>query len=449
MPNQTSKTHGSPNKIYFTYLVLTALFIFCSYKIKNEYFYLPYPNASEYVFSGIILLITCGLALRKTNRRQKIFAGLLSTITLLVTVNLFNYYREWHPLNLSFPFTKSQSFEVDYEPYNWGKANPTAFGYNNQSINQYLDEIEQWKRLRALIVIKNDNIIIEKYLNGATKYSAFNVHSVTKSITSALIGIAQSKGYIKSENELIGKYFPSYPGVFAQHTPKSRISIADLLTMQGGFIGPDGTQSVEKVLLHEKVVKEKIGNEFRYFTGSHMLLSAILTNCSKMNTKTFAEKALFVPLQMNCGFWRSVDGYYCGGDETYFTARDIARFGSLYLNNGKANGRQVVDSLWIRKSLANYAKKSQSFRGLDCYEETGYGFSWWTFRLNNRAIFAARGKGGQYILLMPHKNVLIVVLQEWNLQKDFKTENAYLCKLLSIIDGDNGEGTNASHAINE
>lgn len=422
-------------RIYATYLVLTFFLIFCSYKIKIEYFYLPYPNASEYIFAFLLLLLTLVLVLRKVNRNQKLVAGTISIITLLSTINVLNYFFQWHPLNLSFPFTKSQSFEVNYEPYNWPMASPSRFSYNSQSINNYLADLEQWKRLRALLVVKNDTIMIEKYANGATKYSAFNVHSVTKSITATLIGIAQKKGYIKTENDLIGKYFPANQDLFSRNSPKQPITIANLLTMQGGFVGPDGAQSVEKVLQTEKVVKENIGNEFRYFTGSHMLLSAILTNSSKMDTKTFAEKELFKPLQMNCGFWRKVDGYYCGGDETYFTARDIAKLGSLYLNKGKVNGQQLVDSTWISKSLTNYAKNSQSFRVLDCYEETGYGFSWWILNFNHKTIFTARGKGGQYVLIIPDKQIVIVILQEWNLRKDFKTENAYLCKLLSILDG--------------
>lgn len=428
-----------------TYFGLTIFFIFCSYKIKNEYFYLPYPNASEYMFSFLIMLITFVLILWRANRKNKIIAGVFSIITLLLTINLFNYFYQWHPLNLSFPFTKSQSFEVDYEPYNWNKETPSKFGYNNEIINNYLIEIEQWKRLRAMIVVKNDNIIIEKYLSGATKYSAFNVHSVTKSITSTLIGIAQRKGHIKSENELIGKYFPLYQDIFSQKNPKSNITIANLLTMQGGFIGADGSQNFENVLLNEKVVKENIGNEFKYFTGSHMLLSAILTNSSKMDTKTFAEKELFQPLQMNCAFWRNVDGYYCGGDETYYTARDLARYGTLYLNRGQVSGKQLVDSSWIKKTLTNYATQSKSFRILDCYEETGYGFSWWVLKFNNKTIYTARGKGGQYILLIPDKNIIIVILQEWNLKKDFKIENAFLCKLLSIVDESVEEGTNTQH----
>ena len=352
-------------------------------------------------------------------------------------------------MNLSLPFTKSQSFEVDYEPYNWTSVSPAKFGYNNDSINNYLEEIEKWKRLRALVVVKENHIIIEKYCSGATKYSAFNVHSVTKSITSTLIGIAQKKGYIKSENELIGNYFPQHQDIFSKEKPKSNITIANLLTMQGGFVGGDGSQNVEKVLLKEKVVRENIGNEFKYFTGSHMLLSAILTNSTQTNTKSFTEKELFKPLQMNCGFWRNVDGYYCGGDETYYTARDLARFGILYLNNGQVNGLQLVDSSWIKKSLTNYAKKSSSFRMLDCYEEIGYGFSWWILKFNNKTIFTARGKGGQYVLLIPDKNIIIVILQEWNLKKNFKNENAFLCKLLSIVDRNVEEGTNIQNSIYE
>ena len=173
-------------KLFITYLVLTGVFIVIAYKIKDDYFYLPYPNAIEYILAFILFLITAILLLGQKNRKKKLLIGFTSIASLLFVVNCMNYFFEWHPLSLSLPFTKSQSFEVSHEPYTWEAAEPASFGYNEESIKQYLKEIDNWKRLRGLVVIKDGKIIIEKYKDGATKYSAFNVHSVTKSITSAL-----------------------------------------------------------------------------------------------------------------------------------------------------------------------------------------------------------------------------------------------------------------------
>ncbi|MBC3539999.1 serine hydrolase domain-containing protein [Rufibacter sediminis] len=422
--------------LYITFLFLTVLCIGVSYKIKDDYFYLPYPNAIEYVLVLLILLFTAVVLIWKKHRRMKLFLGLASAATLLIVVNSMNYFLEWHPLSLSLPFTNSQSFEVSHEPYEWQTATPESAGYNQEEIEQYLKEIEGWERLRGLVVIKDGKLVLERYQKGTTRFSAFNVHSVTKSITSALTGLSIQEGYLESENEYVMPFFPEYQKR-EQNLQKEKLTVAHLLSMRGGFTGWDGPQNVEQVLLKEEVSEKKMGQEFNYFTGSQMLLSGVITKASKTTTKEFAQEKLFKPLGIQCGFWRKVDGYYAGGDETYFTARDLARFGELYLNKGKVNGVPLLDSSWVDKSLTNYTSESKAFRTLDCYEEIGYGYSWWLLNYNDKPVYTARGKGGQYILLLPEEKVVAVILQEWNLQKDFGKENAYLCKLLSLLTKEN------------
>jgi CubicO group peptidase (beta-lactamase class C family) len=423
-------------KLYITFSLLTGLFIAISYKIKDDYFYLPYPNAIEYILAFLILLLTAVLLIWKKHRQMKVLLGLASTGSLLLVVNSMNYFFEWHPLNLSLPFTASQSFEVSHEPYTWQTVTPVAAGYNQEDIEQYLKEIEAWERLRGLVVIKDGKLVVEKYQKGASRYSAFNVHSVTKSIISALTGLSIQEGHFRSENDHVMPYFPEFhKGVMAH--PKDKLTVAHLLSMRGGFTGWDGPQNVEQVILNEEVSENKMGQEFNYFTGSQTVLSAMITKASKTITKVFAQEKLFKPLGIQCGFWRKVDGYYAGGDETYFTARDLARFGELYLNKGKINGVQLLDSAWVEKSLTNYTFESKAFRTLGCYQEVGYGFSWWLLNHNGKQIYTARGKGGQYVLIMPVQKVVAVILQEWNLKKDFEAENAYLCKLLSLLTTEN------------
>ena len=420
-------------KYYIIYTFLTLIFIGISFKIKDDYFYIPYPNAIEFLLAFILFLLTIFILLWKNNRKIKFILGISSIATLMIVVNCMTYYFEWHPIIHSLPFTKSQSFEVSFEPAKWTTATPSSVGLNEDSLNHYLKEIETWDRLRGLIVIKNDKLIVEKYQGGATKYSALNVHSITKSITSALIGLAIQKGNIKSENEFIINYFPEYKGKLGVNNPKHKIRISDLLTMQGGFTGADGVENVEQVILKRKVAEQDIGKNFNYYTGSHMVLSAILTKTSHLSTKDFAERNLFKPLGMHNAFWRNVDGYYCGGDQTYFTPRDLARFGNFYLRKGKINGVQILDSTWIERSFMNHALPPQNIKNPLCYKEIGYGFSWWLFNYNDEMVYTARGMGGQYIMIIPNQNIVIVIVQAWKLQKDLKSENEFICKLLSLV----------------
>jgi len=96
-----------------------------------------------------------------------------------------------------------------------------------------------------------------------------------------------------------------------------------------------------------------------------------------------------------------------------------------------------LDSSWVDKSFTNYTSESKSFRTLDCYQEVGYGYLWWLLNYNGKLLYTARGKGGQHILILPEENVVAVILQEWNMQKDVVKENAYLCKMLSILTKEN------------
>ncbi|SHM97958.1 CubicO group peptidase, beta-lactamase class C family [Cyclobacterium lianum] len=419
--------------LYIFFLLLTVLSVGVSYKIKDDFFYLPYPNAIEYVLALLILLITLTTAIWKKHRRRKLLLGLAASATLLIAVNSINYFLEWHPLNLSLPFSQSQSFEVSHEPYNkWLAERPESVGLNRSDMEQYLDDIESWERLRGLIIIKDGKIIVEKYQKGATRYSAFNVHSITKSILSALTGIAIQQGYLRSEHELVMPFFPEYQRQL-KDLHKDKLTIDHLLTMRAGFTGWDGPQNVEQVILHEKVSEPKIGQEFKYFTGSQMLLSAILTRSTGKNTREFAEEQLFKPLGIQCAFWRKVDGYYAGGDETWFTARDLARFGELYLHQGKINGLQLLDAAWVEKSFTNYTPDSKAFRNRDCYQEVGYGYSWWLLNHKEQPVYAARGKGGQHLLILPNENIIGVILQEWNLRKNVAMEEEFIGRLLSIL----------------
>ena len=127
------------------------------------------------------------------------------------------------------------------------------------------------------------------------------------------------------------------------------------------------------------------------------------------------------------------NGYYCGGGESYYTARDLARIGQVYLNKGKVNSKQIVSEAWVEKSFTNYTDSSKYFRKLDDYTEVGYGYCWWILNYQGHEIYTARGKGGQYLMVIPEIKAVVVIIQEWNLKKEFERENNLLCDLLSIL----------------
>ncbi len=349
---------------------------------------------------------------------------------LMGVINILNVSLKWHPPSLNLPFSKSQSFEVDYEPYEWKTASPEIYGYSDEILTDYFGKLNQWERLRALLIVKDGKLVVEKYFSGTTRYSAFNVHSVTKSITSALVGLAVQHGYLKSEDGLVLPFFPEYQNNSSGDL-KTALTIKHLLSMRGGWTGGDGFQTVEQCIVEEHI-HAMPGTEFKYFTGSQNILSAILTKSTKQSTNEFADLFLFQPLGIRNAFWREVDGYYVGGDESYYTARDLARFGELFLNKGTVDGKQLLDSAWIHKTFTNYTSTSNDFRSLQSYDEVGYGLCWWILKIrDNQLVYAARGKGGQHIILIPDKNIVAVIIQEWNpLKKNEAVENQLLGDLL-------------------
>ena len=410
--------------------VLTALLIYACAVVKSSYFNHPYPNIIEYIATIILLVYTIILLFWNKNRRKKAMLGAVSIVILMLFINLLTFYFEWHPIGLNLPFNSSQSFSVNHEPFKWTEEKPVAQNYDITTLTNYYSKIENWNRLRGLLVVQNDKLIIEKYFKDTNKYDAFNVHSITKTITSALVGIAIDKKIILSEEEKVMPYFPEYKNEV--DSLKNDLTLKHLLTMQGGFAHWDAYSTPKECIVDIKINKTP-GTNFKYFTGSQALLSAIITKSSKTTTKDFARKYFLEPIGIKNSFWRLQDGYYCGGGESYYTARDLARIGQVYLNKGRINDEQVISEAWIQKSFTNYADSSKSFRTLNDYTEIGYGYCWWLLDYQGHNIYTARGKGGQYVMVIPELNAVVVVIQEWNLKKEFEIENTLLCDLLAIL----------------
>ena len=410
--------------------VLTALLIYACAVVKSSYFNHPYPNIIEYIATIILLVYTIILLFWNKNRSKKAILGAVSIVILMLFINLLTYYFEWHPIGLNLPFNSSQSFSVNHEPFKWTEEKPVAQNYDITTLTNYYSKIENWNRLRGLLVVQNDKLIIEKYFKDTNKYDAFNVHSITKTITSALVGIAIDKKIILSEEEKVMPYFPEYKNEV--DSLKNDLTLKHLLTMQGGFAHWDAYSTPKECLVDIKINKTP-GTNFKYFTGSQTLLSAIITKSSKTTTKDFARKYFLEPIGIKNSFWRLQDGYYCGGGESYYTARDLAKIGQVYLNKGRVNDKQVISESWIQKSFTNYADSSKSFRTLNEYTEIGYGYCWWLLDYQGHNIYTARGKGGQYVMVIPELNAVVVIIQEWNLKKEFEIENTLLCDLMAIL----------------
>ncbi len=301
-------------------------------------------------------------------------------------------------------------------------------------IAELYNDANHLETLYSLLVIKNGYLIAEKYFNGASVEQLSKRASVTKSYISAMLGIALEQGYIKSLDEKMVNYFPEVEDKITDQRKKS-MTIRQMLKMRAGYPWEEtDTTYWNAIWSGEYISKIKDipltknpGSEFQYSNLTSNWLGIIISKASGMDLKSFGEKNLFNPLDVKLGGWlRDLDGYYIGSGDIEFTARDMGKFGLLYLNKGKYKGKQIISADWVKQSLQNYSEKINSAGIVNnsvgrYFHNIGYGYQWWSAAVGNHHFNLAWGHGGQFIILLHDLNMVIVVTSDpfWGKQKHF------------------------------
>ena len=277
----------------------------------------------------------------------------------------------------------------------------------------------------SFIVCSNDSIQYEGYFHQATRATVFNVKSVTKTMVSALAGIAKQKDLLPDLDTPVLSILKEYATPRSQgdvwfssdmayyDSVRATITIKHLLTMQAGFDWDDFGAVAAALILSSDPVRLSLdirmendpGTRFNYNTGVSIIFGALLARCVKADLKSFAEENLFKPAGMSLKGW-STDpmGRYIGGSEMEFTATDLLKFGQLYLHQGKAGDRQVVPSDWVKESTSEQAVLN-SWPVLP--GANGYGYYWWRRKTNGHQAYVASGYGGQLVCVVPDLKLVI------------------------------------------
>ena len=296
----------------------------------------------------------------------------------------------------------------------WRTSTPEMQGMDSAKL-MIADEFIQNRLPDAfsLLVVKNGYLVFEKYYSWGSPEKYAVVHSVTKSVTSALIGIALNKGYLKSVDQKLVEFFPEY--ITDDLDPrKKEISLKHLLTMSAGFRWNDRGPSMRNWYTSSNWAKFSIqlpqennpGGVFTYNSSTSHLLSIILSKSTKTSTLDFAKRNLFEPLGIQSAYWhQDPQGYYIGGFGLGLSARDLAKIGFLYLNNGYWNGQSIVSEYWVKESTD---KQIQAFRH-PIYGTFGYGYQWWLKKIDGYSSFRAWGRRGQFIVVVPELDLVIAV----------------------------------------
>ncbi|UCD66057.1 MAG: serine hydrolase, partial [Deltaproteobacteria bacterium] len=263
------------------------------------------------------------------------------------------------------------------------------------------------KGIYSIIVVRNNYMVLERYFREGHRLKPHNLKSATKSVLSALTGIAIDKGYLHLDQP-ISDFLPQIKSL--DDPRKADITVQHLLAMTSGLeptsyqaynsLIMNGTDWVQTILNLPLVADP--GTKHQYSTGDTHLLSAVLTGATRMSTREFAEKNLFDPLGISVKGWEiDPQGINQGGNNLSLIPLDMVLFGQLYLNDGLYRDKQIIPKWWVDSSTRpNY---------LDEHEVYGYyGYLWYSRPRGNDA-YVAVGYGGQYIYVSPEYNTVIVI----------------------------------------
>ncbi len=311
----------------------------------------------------------------------------------------------------------------------WKSSTPEAQGMDSAQIAAMFDTIKTFNYdVHHIQVIRNGYTVAECHYGPYQPEDPQIVYSITKSVTSALIGKAVEEGYIKSIDDKVLSYFPNNP--IKNASPyKSAMTIKDLLTMRTGIKwvenGDYSNPNNSTALFHSSEnpiqymldlpVLEAPGKTFNYSTGAAHLLSGILTEATHKSAETYAKEKLWGPLGIQSAYWGADNQNISeGGSRSFYTAGDLAKIGYLFLNNGNWDGQQVLSKEWVKESTKVQVETPYGPAGYN-----GYGYLWWK---NPFEGYSARGYGGQYLFVLPETNMVVVFMGNFN-SSFFKPES--------------------------
>lgn len=271
-------------------------------------------------------------------------------------------------------------------------------------------------QLHSMLLIKNNELILDAYFDNYDESTLHDLRSVNKSIKALLVGIALKEGFIQSIDDPISLYLKEPVPRRSLDPRKDEITLRHLLTMSAGWDCNDWNKKSKGQ--EDRVYKKKDwlqytldlpmindpGDTSTYCSMGVLLLAEIIAQASGLTIDQFAETYLFEPLGIKHAKWSHTNKapVIASGRRLYLTPRDLSKIGLLVLRGGDWNGKQVVPSQWIKEMISVHT----SITGID------YGYLWWSipFNQDGRQLMShtATGNGGQYIFVLPEKDMVVV-----------------------------------------
>ncbi|NIR52312.1 serine hydrolase [candidate division KSB1 bacterium] len=313
------------------------------------------------------------------------------------------------------------------QPYwptqSWRTGHPADHGLNERSLRQLVRKIEKGGKNRgihSLLIVKDGYLVMEEYFHGSDE-DIHTLQSVTKSITSTLVGAAIHHGFIQSLDQKVLSFFPEYDDIKHLDENKAAITLRHALTMQTGmaWYGESHLRPLNryhgdrmKYVLDYKMDRSP-GEKWYYNSGIAILLGGLLENAANMNTADFAYQYLFEPLGIYAREWYSYRNIPHTGGGLDLKPRDMARIGYLYLRDGIWENKRIVPENWVTEATRRHVPRARKLKGLPPF---GYGYMWWLAPLDKNdtdtskpaEIYMAWGYMGQFIFVIPKYDMVVV-----------------------------------------
>ena len=308
--------------------------------------------------------------------------------------------------------TPASRDQTTYWPtHDWRTSTPEEQGLDSTLILAMLQEIQNKNLpIHSLLIIRHGYLVTEVYFPPYQRELKHPLFSMTKSVTSALVGKALQEGRLKDVQQKVLDFFADIAPDVSDPQVKN-LTLEHLLTMSAGFntntmpdlyskAAADGT--IKHILTYDSIL-DKPGTTFHYDSGLPHLLSAIIQKATGLTLQQYAQEKLFEPLGISSVNWAAdPQGVTLGNTGLTLRSSDVAKLGYLYLNHGRWNGNQVLPEEWVTIST----RKHMETQGLmNAAEDDGYGYLWW---IDDWGGYSAHGFGGQYLFVLPAQDMIVV-----------------------------------------
>ena len=308
----------------------------------------------------------------------------------------------------------------------WRTADPISRGLTVEGLDAARDFAANDPLARGLLVVKDGYLVLEEYFGEGGRSESTNLWSVTKSFSSAAVGLLIADGIVASPDQRMAELLPAYPEF-------GDITLKHVLTHTTGlYWDEEGPNWVDWIFSEDWVAaalargqQREPGSRFKYSSGNSHFLTALAHYRTGRSVDAMLDERLFEPMgiafdtleePITYTSWdqyreplyqtwrRDPQGIACASFGLYLTARDMAKFGFLYLNRGRWEGRQLIPEQWVLDSTRDHVR--------NIYGRYSYGYQWYLTYLDGRLAFLASGFGGQIIGVVPSLDMVVVLKYE-------------------------------------